>query len=716
MIMKKLIFLLFTITFIVVSFLSIKQFEFIQFQSFNNDSAGEKWNIIVESGNPQKNKLENFRLLEDMVIQTKVNFQRISYERDKNNKDKQVYYVAFFDKDKYFEKIKLKTGNFLNVNSDPNDFLSTINTDDNHQIGQLEIFHSFDPIEIRPMIAAEKTKDIKGTYTLNSKENAEKLKKIALEHGFTVEISKEQSQGSITPYPYQDMLYKASLILCLLIALAMLYDVINNYKEIAVRYLLGYNFWQIGAYLFRKYIKVFLGSLSLSLTGLIVYLYFYNELQQLGAFLNFALKNIIPVILTGSLIFIVTWLGTKTINISQMIKNKKPIKLLFCVNIVIRFILAIFLTLGLQQGSSNFFSLKSTVEKQEKWSILKDYSYLGIIADANSELINFQNDEKKRQFKLFYKELESQGAFFISPSSYYMNNLEMFLNQNPWGMDGTKVEINKNYLSVNPIIGISDKPIEIPDNTNSNEITVLVPEKFEKYENDIKKTISTEYKGVCNENDSSPPNVKILYVKNNQSYFTFSTNMAEKNNYEITDPIAVIVNSQFDPRILAVSISMGYGYYTKNSGNDEPFKVTQDILKKYKFDDIWQPISVAYSSVELKIANVKALLQLMTVYCSLFIILAAVLLFFSCMYYLEMNKKLLALQWIFGYTFFEKHYLAYLAILVFWNSTFAICFFINKTSLLAKIILGLAFFDILLITIILSIKEYNITKQILIEK
>ncbi|QFQ28854.1 FtsX-like permease family protein [Bacillus thuringiensis] len=715
--MKKLIFLLFTITFIVISFLSIKQFEYIQFQSFNNYSTGEKWNIIVENGNPQKSKFENFRLLEQMARQASVNIQRISYEKDNNNKEKIVHYVAFFEKDKYFENIKLKAGKFLNINSDQNDYISTTKTHTKHQVGQLEIFHTFDPIEIRPMIAAEKTKDIKGAYTLNGKMNAEKLKKIAFENGFTVRISKEQAQSSITPYPYQDMMYKASFILCLLIALAMLYDVINNYKEIAVRYLLGYNFWQIGVYLFRKYIKVFLSSLSMGFLGLLVYLYFYNEFQQLFPFLSFWLSNIIPFILIISLIFIVTWLGTKTINISQMIKNKKPIKLLFYINIIIRFILAIFLILGLQQGISSFLGLKNTVDKEKKWALLKDYSYLGIVSESEPGILKSQNEEEKRHFQQLYKELESQGAIYISPSSYYMDIPEIPVPLNPWGMDGKRVEINKNYLSVNPIIGIDNKQLEIPDPSNSNEITVIVPTKFEKYESDIKRTLEKDYTGIYNATDSTPPSVNILYVKNDQSYFTFSTNMAEKNNYEITDPIAIIVNSQFDPRTLARSMSMGYGYYTKNSGDEDHFRLTRDTLKKYNVDEIWQPISVAYSNVELKIANNKELLQLATVYCSLFVILVAVLLFFSSIYYLEMNKKSLALQWIFGYTFFEKHYLAYLVILVFWNFTFASCFFItSKTLLLTKITIGLTIFDIILISIILSIKEYKITKQILIEK
>lgn len=711
--MKKLIFTLFTTTFIVMSFLSIKQFEFKEFQNFNNESTGEKWSFVIESGNPQKSKKENFQLLEEMALQIEVNFQRVSYERDENNRDKIVYYVAFFENDKYFEKMKLKSGKFLSIDSSENEFLSTIETNNDNQIGQIEIFRSFNPIEIRPMISAEKIKDIKGTYTVNGKGNAEKLKKIALEYGFVAEILKDQSQSSLTPYPYKDMIYIASLILCLLIALAMLYDLINNYKQIAVRYLLGYSFWQIGVYLFKNYFKNFLCSLAIVLLGLIIYLYSYNEFQQLGSFLYFWLKTIIPLIIVILLNFVLIWLVTKTINISQMIKDKKPIKLLVYINIIIRFILVIILVLGLEQGISTFYTLKNTVDKQEKWDQLKDYSYLGIISDSSLQFLKFEDEKEKQQFQLLYKELESQGAFYISPSSEYINNHQISLEQPNLG----RVEINKNYLDINPIIGLDNKPVKILDDFNYNEITIIVPIKLKQYENDIKASISKDYTGIYGKEYTEPTTINIIYVKDDQSYFTFSTNMAEKNNYEIIDPIAIVVNSSFDPRILAVNISMGYGYYIPNSGYKNPFELTKNTLIKYELDHIWQPISIAYSNVELKIANDKELLQLVTIYCSIFIILAIVLLFFSCVYYLEINKKTLALQWIFGYEFMEKHYLAYLVMLVFWNFIFASCYLIGrKTILIAKIVLTLTLFDIVLISIMLIVMEYNITKQILIEK
>lgn len=714
--MKKLLFLLLTTTLIIVNFLSIKQFEFIQFQNFNYQNSNEKWNILIEEGNPNKSKFENFQLLEEAAEEAKVNLQRVSYEKNTKNEDSIVYYVTLYDASKYFKNLKLTSGQFLNENSDPEDFLSTEKTNNKHQIGQLEIFHSFDPIEIRPMIVAEKTKDIKGTYTSVGTEQTNNLKRIASEKGLSIKLSMEQSQRLMTKYPYQQMMYIGMLILCLLIMLALLYDISNNFKEIAVRYMFGYNFGQIGSYLLRKYIKIFLFSLLTAILALLLFLYFYNQYQQFFEFIYFWMNNIFLLLTILSLIFIITWLGTKNINIPQMIKNKKPIKVFFYLNIIVRFVLAVFLLLGLQQGISTFQSLKKTISQQEKWSLLKDYSYLGVVSATGQEVVSFQNDKDMRKnFRLLYKELESQGAFYISPSNYYLNK-DSSLNSDPLGMNGRKVEINKNYLAVNPIKDIQDKNVEIP-RQNKNEITVLVPMQFKKNEMNIKNSISKDYEGIFNIKDPKPVDVNIIYVKNNQSYFTYYANMAQNNNYEINDPIAIIVNYEFDPVILFNTISMGYGYYTKNSENKDPFEMTKNTLKKYDLNDIWQPISVAYSNVELKIANDTEALQLNLIYCGLLIILAAILLFFSAIYYLEMNKQSLALQWIFGYNFFEKHSLVYLSILVFWNLAFMICFFIaDNIILLVKITAWLIIFDFLLTSILLIIKEYNITKQVLIEK
>lgn len=49
----------------------------------------------------------------------------------------------------------------MNNQSNVNDFLSIEDIKDKGQIGMIEIFYSFEPIEIRPIIAANKVKDVK---------------------------------------------------------------------------------------------------------------------------------------------------------------------------------------------------------------------------------------------------------------------------------------------------------------------------------------------------------------------------------------------------------------------------------------------------------------------------------------------------------------------------------------------------------------------------
>ena len=85
------------------------------------------------------------------------------------------------------------------------------------------------------------------------------------------------------------------------------------------------------------------------------------------------------------------------------------------------------------------------------------------------------------------------------------------------------------------------------------------------------------------------------------------------------------------------------------------------------------PVSIAYSLVEQKISNDTEKLQLTIISCTLFLVLSAVLLFFSAIYYLEMFKQILALQWVLD-TVFEKHNVVYLALLVFWQFSFMVCF------------------------------------------
>ncbi|WP_130859137.1 DUF1430 domain-containing protein [Gracilibacillus phocaeensis] len=288
--------------------------------------------------------------------------------------------------------------------------------------------------------------------------------------------------------------------------------------------------------------------------------------------------------------------------------------------------------------------------------------------------------------------------------------------RNTQGMDGEKVEINRNYLAVNPIYDLQNRPIEI-SKPKENEISVLIPEKFQPYQEEIIQQLENDYQGSYNINKDEPVQVKPIFVRNNQNYFSFSPQVAVQNNYQIEDPIAVVINYKFDPLILTNSISMGVGFYTKNGNNEFPLQNTQNLIDKYSFTDTWEPVSVAYAQVEDKVTRNKEQLSIISIYCSIYFVLVITLLFFSAIYYLEANKQILALQWIFGYSFFEKHYLVYLFLLVFWNIIFVISFFVSyNISIILPIVLLFAILDFILISFFILLKELQVTKDIIKDK
>lgn len=71
--MKKLIFILSFITFTIVSFLSIKQFEYLQFQAFNYDVnySEENFDLEIKKGILKKIKLKTLKFYQKLQCRLK---------------------------------------------------------------------------------------------------------------------------------------------------------------------------------------------------------------------------------------------------------------------------------------------------------------------------------------------------------------------------------------------------------------------------------------------------------------------------------------------------------------------------------------------------------------------------------------------------------------------------------------------------------------------
>ncbi|MBJ7968126.1 bacteriocin-associated protein, partial [Bacillus cereus] len=136
------------------------------------------------------------------------------------------------------------------------------------------------------------------------------------------------------------------------------------------------------------------------------------------------------------------------------------------------------------------------------------------------------------QYKLF-KYTNDRGAILIQFSDSYI------AKQNGIELKGVSVYeektilINNNYLKLNPIYGLDGKLIDIKE--DDDKLTVLVPEKYKKEEKELRGYFEKEYylqkykvkntflrdagKELPFKEDIT---VNIIWIDNNQSYFTFS--------------------------------------------------------------------------------------------------------------------------------------------------------------------------------------------------
>src|SRR4051794_19478420 len=108
--MKKMIFILCCLVLTLISFLSIKEFESIQFQEFFSEQSAQDYSLYITNGNAELTNEDNYQVLEDLAVELGVNIQRSTSESTADGKNKNVYYVALGDAEDYFSNMPLQSG------------------------------------------------------------------------------------------------------------------------------------------------------------------------------------------------------------------------------------------------------------------------------------------------------------------------------------------------------------------------------------------------------------------------------------------------------------------------------------------------------------------------------------------------------------------------------------------------------------------------------
>ena len=314
------------------------------------------------------------------------------------------------------------------------------------------------------------------------------------------------------------------------------------------------------------------------------------------------------------------------------LKGKKPYKLLMGASLLLNLVFLAFFVGALsflQDTNKELARFEENLSVWEKTENLYQTVTTYIGQDQVSEHVQ---DEQNQAVKKAYQDLNKKVDGFLMDASNYsevdegvytydLNTKEgEDVRTNP---GGKTITINLNYLAHNPIESeqgsIREQLID-----DENVLNLLVPVSLREKESEIKeKFIShfyfqkVEVENIYREGKGEPLNkmkkedldVHIIYVKDNQSYFTFNPNEKGEGDYFIHDPIAIIDNASFDASFYMSYLGSSYYFY---SDEDDPMQRISPIAAAHDASTLQRVESVydAYGKMiqELSVTRVFLLL------------------------------------------------------------------------------------------------------------
>lgn len=391
-------------------------------------------------------------------------------------------------------------------------------------------------------------------------------------------------------------------------------------------------------------------------------------------------------------------------NTVNIIKGKKPYVTIQVINHLSKITFSIFLLLSIYIFTTNFVELKNRMYDADNWYTAQNL-YTVQISYVGQRSLNIERiiTEKLEEFYEYmvnnYKGfiMNSNNIFYSDEKSPYVYEPAYPLEISP---NASTVHISSNYLNINPIVAINDIPIQEQLIEDPNVLNILVPYKFIKYHNDIIEIYLEEFyhRKVAIENiynsafgidlnymEVESLQLNIIYVEDNQYYFSFDPNVRINTGNTIKDPIAVVYTGSIDKSSLYSNFTHSFYFYTDASN---PYYEILPILRSYELESVIQrvlPVFNEYGEVLIQLREQ----YLKTIVLGIILLVANLAVTYNLMTnYFERNKFKLFLKKLFGFNTFQRIIGFSTVIIVYTTIIFiAISVFLSVWIFIAGIIL-----------------------------
>lgn len=569
-----------------------------------------------------------------------------------------------------------------------NDFISNKLINENNQSG----FISFPPTQLDYRfynIDQIKNVGLNGVFYVASPNQAvsKKLEMVLSPFGDV-----KTTDSSINPLSFVNItLLLMVLFTFITFFIVSLFYIFSERKMIYLSRLWGYTFKEVFINLLRPFFKpiiYILGAFAITLT---VFIMGFKQTDYIFVYSVLFLSVIFVVLTIGIFIALLTLYMIFRLDISSVdLKGKLPFKNYAIASVIVKFIVT-FVLLTINVFSINLLlDLNKQLNSNEYWKITEGVYRVNAKLPNTTE--NLSADRKlNNRLSDFYDALdEKKSAILIAAENFanvdtvgneskYLYELNVTQDSNALiSASGRNVVINKNYLDFNPIITTSGENAKDKVIYDSETLSLLVPEKLRKFEKDIERNFlnffyfqRVEVANIYNEEMGQPFDkttiddlkLQIIYVKNNQEYFTLNTKFGDLNNNNlIVDPIAVIYQPTMDTSFISAYVTSSLYFIDNNNG--EAYSSISEILKDTNTLSYIPSVFSVYQERGKEIADVihQIYQQVATLVLMLIISICCIVIFTWC-YYIP-NAYTIYLHRLFGYSHWYSNKLLYLTIII----------------------------------------------------
>ena len=616
----------------------------------------------------------------------------VSYEAQSDSSEKMTLYVSGNKYPDFFNQINIS-----------NDEIKQIQNDDAINKPLFNPNKSCDICNFKAL----KDKSLSRTYYVYPAEKGNEFK-IFLEDNYDVVFFTSDELLYINSKYMEQIPGAAIMFIALMVFWA--FWIVNEYQLNAVKKLQGFSDFNCGYKLYCDFVTINLIAIIIVQVIQLIICGLYNNLTNYQSLFYDSIENSAKIFVAATIAGLIVLLLFYNSNVNYALKGKRPTNLLLSISAILKIITIIFLCASVFTISDNIANTSITLKQTERFNEISNYRSpeFRLTSGSGEYIEQFENNASE-----FYKRI---NGVLISDRNLQKARLSIGEEDN---IEDNTIYINNEYLRLNPIYDSSDNVVIIDEkDISSNEIIVLVPEKYRNCEEEIYTKFVEWYKFARYVTNSSENNlnviVEILFVKEEQTYFAYNTELEQIEHNYITDPFAVIVTND----------NMDDSYYANFLLNSEMLLIdnleqtADEIFLTAKESGIFNDLS-NLPTIGSKVDNImqhsknKTIMYSVILIVSIFIVCLISSYIIKC--YVYQNRKLFFVKKMSGYSFWSIYGKFISLVLIVQIILFiAIKFFMNISfSHILIVLLLFNSFDFGLMTII-SLRYYSkISKDVL---